>query len=86
MSNTEELISLGEKIATHFRERVAQEGELDAWRKEAIIACEILLEYLHKTPLEREKLLLLANIIGEKYAESKPPVIPHWCRKISESF
>ena len=86
MSNTKELIFLGEKITTRFRERVAQGGELDAWRNEAILSCEILLEHLRRSPLEREKLLLLANVFGERYAESKPPVIPHWCRKISESL
>lgn len=86
MAEADKLIFMGEKIASNFQDKIKQGGELSAWRQECALSCEILLDYLRASPTDIEKILLLANTFQEKYTSSKPPVIPHWCRKISESL
>ncbi len=84
MNEREELILMGEKIISNFKEKLNHGGELEAWRRECILSCEILLRYLKANPEDSEKTLFLADIFRQKYEKTKPPVIPHWCRKISE--
>ncbi|GAA6167984.1 hypothetical protein [Sessilibacter corallicola] len=84
MTEREKLISMGEKIISNFQEKLNQGGELVTWRKEALLSCEILLSYLKASPIDVEKTIFLANVFRERYEISKPPVIPHWCRIISE--
>lgn len=84
MSEENELVTMGEKIISDFQQKLNQGKELAAWRQECILSCEILLYYLKSNPQETEKALLLAGIFRERYEASKPPVIPYWCRRVSE--
>ena len=86
MSTLDELIIIGEKIISGFEEQLDKESELTPWRKDCIVSCEILLFFLKSTPIDRVKILLLANVFRERYALNKPPAMAYWCRKIYEEL
>ncbi len=80
----EELVFMGGKIISNFRGKISQGGDV-SWREEAVISCEILLDYLSERR-NLEKALLLSRIFEDRYSEYKPPVISHWCRKVRETL
>ncbi|WP_444896306.1 hypothetical protein [Microbulbifer sp. SSSA005] len=84
MSERDELVRMGEKLVEKFSEKLDQREGGDLWRKDVVLACEILLDYLRAKPVEIDKVLLLAHVFQKKHELNKPPVVSYWCRKITE--
>ncbi|WP_413662561.1 hypothetical protein ACG1BZ_15235 [Microbulbifer sp. CNSA002] len=86
MSADGDLIIMGEKIIEKFRERPDKESGDGLWRQEVILSCEMLLGCLRANPVEADKALLLSEVLQKRYEQSKPPVVPYWCRRITEYY
>lgn len=86
MPNKNDLILMGNNLVSGFQDKESQGGELAQWNRECALSCDILLDYLKTRSSETDKILFISNLLKDRYISAKPPVISHWCNKISENL